>query len=180
MARQTSEDTICQLPASIVPAAMYGELHLGSSQVQMCLRNLGAHPIVVPTKVIIGKVVPANQVPLVTLLTGTLGGSVSGLQEDWILDELNLQGLEDWPKDEQRQARELLTRWEHLFAHSDLDLRNMSLIKHQIELTDWTPFKDCYWQITPICTMMWRPISSRCWTLVASGNCTVHGLVQWS
>ena len=86
-----------------------GELHLGSSQVLICLRNLGTHPIVVLAKVIIRKVTPANQVPLVTLLTRTLGGSASGSQKDWILDELNLQGLKDWPKDEQRQTRELLT-----------------------------------------------------------------------
>ena len=25
----------------------------------------------------------------------------------------------------------------------------MSLIKHRIELTDWTPFKECYWQTKP-------------------------------
>ena len=42
-----------------------------------------------------------------------------------------------------KQARELLVRWEHLFANSDLDLGKTSLIKHRIELTDWTPFKEC-------------------------------------
>ena len=28
--------------------------------------------------------------------------------------------------------------------------------------------------------MTWRPISRKCWTLVPSRSCTVHGLVQWS
>ena len=109
--------------------------------IQICLRNLGAHPIVIQAKVVIRKVTPANQVPPVTLPMETSGGSANGFQEDWILDELNLHGLEDWPKNEQRQTRKILTRWEHLFAHSDLHLGMISLIKHGIELTDWTPFK---------------------------------------
>ena len=71
--------------------------------------NQSAHPIVVPAKVIIRTATPINQVPLVTLLMGTSGYSASGPQEDWFLDKLNLQGLEDWPKDEQKKARELLT-----------------------------------------------------------------------
>ena len=44
-----------QLPASIAPASTYGELHLGSSQVLICLRNLGACPIVVPAKHLCGE-----------------------------------------------------------------------------------------------------------------------------
>ena len=48
------------------------------------------------------------------------------------------------PKLEQEQDRELLLKWEHLFAHSDLDLGKTALIKHKIEVTDQTPFKDLY------------------------------------
>ena len=43
-----------QLPASIILTATYGELHPGSSQVPICLRNLSAHSIVIPTKVVVG------------------------------------------------------------------------------------------------------------------------------
>ena len=59
---------------------------------------MSAHPIVVPATVIIGKVAPVNQVQPITLLTGTSGESACGPQKDWILDDLNLQGLENWPK----------------------------------------------------------------------------------
>ena len=58
-------------------------------------------------------------------------------------------GLENWPKDEQKQGRELLTRSQHLFACSDLHLGKTSLIKHRIELPDQMPFKECYWKIPP-------------------------------
>ena len=55
----------------------------------------------------------------------------------------------EWPEASQEQARKLLLKWEHLFAHSDLDLGKASLIKHWIELTDWIPFKEGYWHIPP-------------------------------
>ena len=72
------------------------------------------------------------------------GGSTPGSQKGLILEALNLQGLEEWQEAEQKQARKLLLKWEHLFAHSDLDLGKTSLIKHWIELTDPIPFKECY------------------------------------
>ena len=54
----------------------------------------------------------------------------------WVLDAFDLQGLKEWPESEQKQARELLLKWEHLFAHSDLDMGKTALIKHKIQLTD--------------------------------------------
>ena len=113
------------------------ELHPGSSWVPICLRNLCTHPFVIPPKVVIGSVTLANQVPLMVLSSGDFGESSHGLQKDWILEELDLQGLEEWPK-----ARYLLVKWEYLFAYSNLDLGKTSLIKHQIKLTNQTPFKE--------------------------------------
>ena len=52
-----------QLPAAVVPTATYGELHPGSSRVPVYLHNLSAHAIDVPTKMVVGQIVPANQVP---------------------------------------------------------------------------------------------------------------------
>ena len=138
-----------QLPISIIPTTTYGELNPDSSQVPICLRNLSAHPIVIPTKVVVGRVTPANQVPLVVLLMESSGESTHGPQKYCILEELNCQGLKEWSKEEEHQARKLLVKWKHLFAHSDLDLGKTSLIKHQIDFTDWMPFKEHYWQIPP-------------------------------
>ena len=53
-----------QLPAVVVPTASYGELHPGSSRVPICLWNLSAHAMEIPTKAVVRQVVPANQVPL--------------------------------------------------------------------------------------------------------------------
>ena len=64
-----------QLPAAVVPTATYGELHPGSSRVPVCLHNLSAHAMEVPTNTIIGQIVPANQVPLVVHPTRTATGT---------------------------------------------------------------------------------------------------------
>ena len=47
------------------------------------------------------------------------------------------------------EVKELLLKWEHLFACSDLDLGKTALIKHKIELSDWMPFREHYWHIPP-------------------------------
>ena len=116
---------------------------------QFGLRNLSACSIEVPTRTTVGKVDPANQVQPVVLPLETLGECAPSPQRGWILEELSLQGLEEWPEVDQEQFMELLLKWEHLFSHSNLDLGKTSLIKHQIELTDWTPFKDHYQHIPP-------------------------------
>ena len=64
-----------QLPAAVVPIATYGELHPGSSRVPICLCNMSACAVEVPAKMVVGQVIPANQVPLVVHLTRTTKGT---------------------------------------------------------------------------------------------------------
>ena len=94
-------------------------------------------------------VAPANQVPLVVLPTRTSRESNPKPQKGWVLEALDLQSLKEWSKPEQKQARELLLKWEHLFVCSDLDLDKTALAKHKIEVMDQIPFKRCYWHIPP-------------------------------
>ena len=77
-----------QLPTAIVPTAIYGELHLGSLRVPICLCNLGTHSMEIPTKTVVGQV--ANQVPLVVLLTRTSKESNGKPQNGWVLETLDL------------------------------------------------------------------------------------------
>ena len=85
----------------------------------------------IPTKTLAGQVALANQVPPVALLTRTSEKSNNEPQKGWVLEALDLHGLKEWPKSEQEQARELLLKWEHLFAHSNLDLGKTAMIKHK-------------------------------------------------
>ena len=103
----------------------------------------------IPVKTVVGQVIPANQVPLVVHLTRTAAETTTKAPKGWVLEALDLQGLKEWPESEQKQARELLLKWEHLFAHSDLDLGKTALIKHKIRLTEQTPFKERYRCIPP-------------------------------
>ena len=138
-----------QLPAAVVPIATYGELHLGSSRVPVCLSNMSTHAMEIPAKTVVGQVIPANQIPLVVHPTRTAKATAKIAPKGWVLEALDLQGLKEWLESEQRQVRELLLKWEHLFAHSDLDLGKTALIKHKIPLTEQTPFKERYRHIPP-------------------------------
>ena len=138
-----------QLPAAVVPIATYGELHPGSSRVPVCLHNLSTHAMEIPAKTVVGQGIPANQIPLVVHPTRTTKETVTKTPKGWVLEALDLQGLKEWPESEQKWARELLLKWEHLFVHSDLDLGKTALIKHKIRLIEQTPFKEQYRQIPP-------------------------------
>ena len=107
-----------QLLAAVVPIATYGELHPGSSRVPICLCNMSMHAVEIPAKTVVGQVMPANQVPSVVHLTRTTTETKTNTKvpKDWVLEALDLQGLKEWPESEQKQARELLLKWEHLFA----------------------------------------------------------------
>ena len=137
-----------QLPAAVVPKATFGELHLGSSRVPVCLCNLSTSAMEIATKAMVGQVVSTNQVPPMVHPTKTTKETCKEVSKGWVMEVLGLQGLTEWPESEQKQARELLLKWENLFAHSDLDLGKTALIKHKIQLTDQMPFKECY-QCTP-------------------------------
>ena len=82
-----------QLPAAVVPTATCGELHPGSSRVPVCLHNLSTRAIEIPTKAMVGQVVPANQVPPVVHLTRTAKETNNQTSKEWVLGALNLQGL---------------------------------------------------------------------------------------
>ena len=96
----------------------------------------------IPAKMVVGQVIPANQVPWVVHPTRTTEETTINTPKGWVLEALDLQGLKEWPESEQKQALELLLKWEHLFAHNNLDLGKTALIKHKIRLTDQTPFKE--------------------------------------
>ena len=74
--------------------------------------------------------------------TGGKGGS-------WILDQLNLEGLNSWTREQQQSSRDLLVDSADVFAKTDLDLGKCNIIKHAIKTTDPQPFKECYRRIPP-------------------------------
>ena len=68
---------------------------------------------------------------------------------EWLLDELDLTGLEEWPEELQGKAKDMLKRNASIFSRHDLDMGRTNLVKHNIVLTDPIPFKEKYRTIPP-------------------------------
>ena len=67
----------------------------------------------------------------------------------WILDLIDLSGLDNWPEHLQTEAKEMLKRNARVFSKSDMDMGRTNLVKHHIKLTDPVPFKEAYRRIPP-------------------------------
>ena len=67
----------------------------------------------------------------------------------WILNLIDLSGLENWPEKLQHEANEMLKRNAKVFSKDDMDMGRTNLVKHHIKLTDPVPFKEAYRRIPP-------------------------------
>ena len=72
-----------------------------------------------------------------------------GEESSWILDQLNLEGLERWTGEPQQSAKDLLVDSADVFSQFDLDLGKCNSIKHAIKITDSQPFKERYRRVLP-------------------------------
>ena len=68
---------------------------------------------------------------------------------EWLLDQLDLTGLDEWTEELQIKAKDMLKRNASIFSKHDLDLGKTNLVKHNIVLTDPIPFKEKYRTIPP-------------------------------
>ena len=67
----------------------------------------------------------------------------------WILNLIDLSGLENCPEKLQHEAKEMLKRNAKVFSKDDMDMGRTNLVKHHIKLTDPVPFKEAYRRIPP-------------------------------
>ena len=68
---------------------------------------------------------------------------------EWLLEQLDLTGLDEWSKDLQEKAKNMFRRNAFIFSKHDLDMGRTNLVKHNIILTDPIPFKEKYRTIPP-------------------------------
>ena len=135
-----------QLPASVQCTPTYCTLEPGSNRVSVGIKNISSRAITIPFRVVVGRLQQARMVPddqsskFKQDPTGGKGGS-------WILDQLNLEGLNSWTREQQQSARDLLVDSADVFAKTDLDLGKCNIIKHAIKITDPQPFKEHYRRI---------------------------------
>ena len=137
-----------QLPSGVQCTPTYCTLEPGSSRVSVGLRNLSSRSITIPLQSIVGQLQQATIQEVQT--SGKLNKQGStGKEGAWVLDQLNLEGLDNWTKDQQRAAKELLVDSADVFSKDDLDLGKCNILKHDIKITDPHPFKERYRRIPP-------------------------------
>ena len=95
---------------------------------------------------------------------------------EWLLEQLDLTGLEEWSKDLQEKAKNMLKRNASIFSKHDLDMGRTNLVKHNIILTDPIPFKERYRTIPPQLFSEVKAHLKEMLDLGALDIQTVHGL----
>ena len=137
-----------QLPASVQCTPTYCTLEPGSIRVAVGLKNISARAITIPSKVVVGRLQQARMIPD-DQSSKPKQGPTGGKGGSWILDQLNLEGLNSWTGEQQQSSRDLLVYSAEVFAKSDLDLGKCYIIKHAIKITDPQTFKEHYRRIPP-------------------------------
>ena len=66
-----------------------------------------------------------------------------------ILEKFDLKGIELWTEQQEQSVRKLLKEYPHLFTLNLKELGKTSLVQHDIQLSDKTPFKERYRRIPP-------------------------------
>ena len=137
---------------AVVPC--YGVLKKGSDRVPIVLKNLTCKSITLQKGRVVAEVGPANAIPHM------LAPKENELQKEFpqeteeervqkLFQVLDLKGLETWLEEEQVKAKELIKKYQDIFALKDTELGHTKLIKHEIKLLDDKPFKERYWRIPP-------------------------------
>ena len=74
------------------------------------------------------------------------GEKISG-EGRWVLEKLNLSGMQSWFDELQSKVRDLLCSYSDIFSKHDVDMDRTDLIKHDIKPTNPNLFKESYMRI---------------------------------
>ena len=67
-----------------------------------------------------------------------------------LFEQIKLEeGTMNWTEEQKNRVRSVIEKYSFLFAMNSLDLGRTDLVKHHIELKDYTPIKDRYRRIPP-------------------------------
>ena len=111
-----------QLPSSVQCAPTYCTLDPGSSRVAIGLRNLSSWSIKIPSQVGVGQLQQTTMQKAQASGIQNKQGPPGEKDGTWVLDQLNLEGLDVWTEDQQKAAKDLLADSTDVFSENDLDL----------------------------------------------------------
>ena len=67
-----------------------------------------------------------------------------------LFEQIKLEeGTSSWTEEQHSRIRTVIEKYSFLFAMDSLDLGQMDLVKHHIQLDNYTPIKDRYRRIPP-------------------------------
>ena len=122
----------------------------GSRRVAVKLFNPTSKSVTLAKRTVVAQCEPANLIPKAQVKIETVPATEDSKEEgQWLLDKLDLEGMEHWTDQEKEGATELLLRNADLFSRHSLDLGETTLCTHEIQLTDTKPFKEAYRRIPP-------------------------------
>ena len=146
---ETSKST--HLPSSVQCAPTHCTLEPGSNRVAVGLRNISSKCITIPSRAVVGQLQQAKMVHKIQKAQASKEhdklGPNGGMEGTWVLDQLNLEGLNTWTADQQQAAKDLLVDSADVFSKNDLDLGKCNILKHNIKITEPQPFKERYRRI---------------------------------
>jgi transposase InsO family protein len=127
--------------------------------IPVILSNPTTETVVVHPQAIIGEI---QQVTLTSFqISAETTGNVDG-NDDW----MQCFTLEDSLLQDKRDIYKFLSNWEDVFSKNDLDIGFTNLVKHDINLSDETPFKQRHRRIPP---SMYDEVKSHLQKLVDGG-----------
>ena len=144
------------LPLGIDVQTVYATLADGSNRVTVVLRNNTWDWLEIKKGIPIACMVAANEIPkVINLLSAEEPKEQPSLSEagrqDFLLEKLELTGLEAWPEDQAEKARSLFKEYHDIFSLEKHDVGHTKAAKHKIVLKDPdTPlFKERFHRIPP-------------------------------
>ena len=70
-------------------------------------------------------------------------------KEKLLFSKINLTGAQGWDPTLIEEAQQLFCEFAHIFALDSTDMGHTLMVKHQIRLDNYTPFKERYHRIPP-------------------------------
>ena len=166
------------LPQALTVQNTYMDLHDGSKNVAMVVRNSMVYPQTLRKKTPVVRAVTVMWVPKPPMQTSIMEAldEAQGLhmpkltmkqRQEKLFEELDLSGLEPWPPNLANSTHSLLAEYHNVFSLELSELHCTHSTEHVIKITDNTPFKEWFRQIPP---PLVEEVHMHLWEMLDSGT----------
>ena len=138
------EPEVAQLPDGLESIPTYLSVKPGTNKATVGIVNRSQRPIQIRKGTVVGQVKTANAIPSIIPPEQPTENDEA---ED--ITKLDTTGIDALSLEDQKKAKDLLEQYQHVFSAHSLDLGKTDLVKHKINITNETPFKERYRRIPP-------------------------------